>query len=152
MILNIKLDQKGTEQMQSLSKQMLFSWKTSLIGLLSAVYAVAQPFINKDTTFSELFHDQFFILALIGAGIGFLSKDSTASGTPSQPITPVAAAQIAAVAATVAPATGFPVGPAYPNSTHIFTVLPGDLTPVGETIEVAGVKYRKLSANMFELQ
>lgn len=52
--------------------------------------------------------------------------------------------------ASLAPAS--PVGRAYPNSTHIFTVLPGDLTPVGETIEVAGVKYRKLSANMFEMQ
>ena len=137
--------------MNTIAQRALFSWKTSLVGLLSGIYAIAQPFINKDTTFIQLIHDQTFILALVGAAIGFLSKDATAHGTPSAPISPVAAEKTAAIAATI-PTPGSFVGAAVPGSSHLYLALPDDPTPVGQTVEVGGAKYLKVTAAWYEQQ
>lgn len=77
--------------MTKFKNQILFNYKTSLLGLFSAIYAVAQPFMNNDTSLSMLIHDQAFILALMGAVLGFIAKDGDKHGTAEAPITPEAA-------------------------------------------------------------
>lgn len=138
--------------MSTLTSRLLFSWKTSLVGLLSGIYAVAQPFINKDTSLSALVHDQTFILALVGAAIGFLSKDADAHGTPSAPIAPAEAAQIAAVAATLPTVAISPIGPAIAGSALVFSALAGDTTPVGNLREWEGIRYKKILPTAYEMQ
>jgi hypothetical protein len=154
VIVRINADKQRTEEidkMATLAQRALFSWKTSLIGLLSGVYAIAQPFINKDMTFTALIHDQTFILALVGAAIGFLSKDATAHGTPDAPISVGEAQQIAAVAANAPPAASF-VGGLIQGTADIYAALPGDPTPVGATQTVAGVKYLKITGVEYQRQ
>lgn len=137
-------------QTEDLEKRLLFSWKTSLVGLLSAIYAIAQPFLNKDTSLTALIHDQTFILALVGAAIGFLSKDSDAHGTPSNPIAPAQAAQIAAVAASVPPAVVSFVGDPLNGSVLVFGVKAGDPTPIGDAVTDPRGKFKKIAADVYE--
>ena len=132
-------------------KAFLFSWKTTALGLASVIYGVFQVFSNQDTTLTLAIHDQKLWMALIVAIMGFVAKDNTAHGTPSAPIPPTEAAQIAAVAATIPPASAF-VGGLVPGSIDIYTSLPGDLTPVGQSVVVAGVSYKKITAALYQKQ
>lgn len=87
----------------SFQQQLLFSWKTSLLGVAGFVLAVIQA--TNDTTIPMLIHDQKFWFALLIAGLGFLAKDNTAHGTPSAPIPPAQAAVTAAIAVRATPPT-----------------------------------------------
>lgn len=137
-------------QTQQLLDHVLFSWKTSAVGLLSAVYAIAQPFIHNDTTLAALFHDQAFVMALIAAAIGFLSKDATAHGTPSAPIDKDQAAQIAAVAASMPPAVVSFVGDPLNGSALVFGVKTGDPTPIGDTVTDPRGNFKKVAPDVYE--
>jgi len=65
-------------------RSLFFSWKTSLIGLVSVVYGVLIMF-NEPSIHAAL-HDQKLGYALLVALLGFVAKDSTAHGTPSNPL------------------------------------------------------------------
>jgi hypothetical protein len=68
------------------------SWMTSLVGLLSAIYPVAQGFKAFQTgDWKTLLHDPLFYIAMLGTAQGFVSKDAQVTGgTSGQPSTPQA--------------------------------------------------------------
>lgn len=77
------------------------SWMTTAVGLLSAIYPVAQTFkAFQAGDWHTLFHDPLFYIAMLGVLQGFVSKDAQVSGgTISQPSNAevVAASKVVAV-------------------------------------------------------
>ena len=65
------------------------SWMTSTVGLLSAIYPVAQTFKTFQTgDWQRLSHDPLFYIAMLGAVQGWVSKDANVTGgTVGQPST-----------------------------------------------------------------
>ena len=73
------------------------SWKTTTVGLLSAIYPVAQSFkAFQDGDWNKLFHDPLFWGAALVAIQGFVAKDANVTGgTSGQPSTAKAVAESA---------------------------------------------------------
>ena len=71
----------------SLPPSFAKSWKTSTVGLLSAIYPTVQGFKAFQTgDFKSLLHDPLFYIAILGAVQGWVSKDANVSGgTVAQP-------------------------------------------------------------------
>jgi len=84
------------------------SWKTSVVGLLSAVYPVAQGFkAFQSGDYNALFHDPLFYGAMLLAINGWVSKDADVTGgTSGQPSSPKAL-----IEANVAPSEVSPPKP-----------------------------------------
>ena len=63
------------------------SWKTTAVGIASAIYPVAQGFkAFQDGDWNKLFHDPLFYGAVLVAIQGFVAKDANVSGgTVAQP-------------------------------------------------------------------
>jgi hypothetical protein len=122
-----------------------FSWETKLLSLLGVIYSVVVSF--NEPTLSTAVHDPKLQLALFGAVLAWFSKSNSAHGTPDNPISETQAAQIAAVAASSAPAS---VGAAIPGTGGLFLAAPNDVTPVGKTVTVGGVEYQKLTVTTYQ--
>ncbi len=65
------------------------SWKTTAVGLASAIYPVVRSFkAFQDGDWSKLFHDPLFYGAILVAVQGFVAKDANVTGgTRGQPST-----------------------------------------------------------------
>ena len=62
---------------------ILASWRTSLLGLLMAVFGVIQ--ISKAPSFKDAFTNPTVQIAMVGAALGFLAKDNSVTGTAANP-------------------------------------------------------------------
>lgn len=60
-------------------KTIAFNWKTSLLGLLMAIFGVIQA--SKSPSFGDAFKNPTVQIAMVGAALGFVAKDGYKTGT-----------------------------------------------------------------------
>ena len=128
-------------------KKLAFSWETKLVSLAGVVYAAVQGF--NEPCLNAALHDGKLQMTVALAILAYLSKSNSAHGTADVPIPPAEAQQIAAVAASVPPASSY-VGGAVPGTSDLFYSLPGDSTPVGAAVTVGGQKLIKIASAYYE--
>lgn len=63
---------------------LLFSWKTSVVGLASLLYGVLTVF--QEPSIHAAIHDPKLAYAILVAALGVLAKDTNAHGTPGNPL------------------------------------------------------------------
>jgi hypothetical protein len=128
----IVITAKELDMTSTIWQKLSFSLVLKILGLLSAVVAAIVA-TNEPT--SVWIQDPKFYMAVLLALNGFFSKSNSEHGTPSAPITPVAAEQIAAVAAALPAGSvsfvGEPFGPSFPT---LFSAKPNDPTPDGTVV------------------
>lgn len=126
MTADVTLTRPETTIMTALWQKLTFSGAMKLLGLAGVVLGVIQGF--KEPSFVVGVQDIKLWIAIVMALQGFLGKSNTAHGTSDNPITPQAAAVVAAAIPSLPAIT-----PTVPSSFvgalitgSMFTVLPDD--------------------------
>ena len=64
-------------------RNMAKNWKTSILGLLMAIFGVVQA--SHAASFGAAFTDPSVQIAMVGAALGFMAKDNDVTGTAANP-------------------------------------------------------------------